>query len=250
MAIKKTIVEWVYEPSSYFEGSGIFSEKDYDIKLENGLASAILSIPQDPVPGELLQEINERLEFIFMTRQLYAHNPFKLKGFSISQIQPDGSKSVNVNLSDGVSVNSFTSQADIIVTDKDGNVVYDSKATRIDKQFAQVESFLKNIKNDVLIKSLLESYSRAVSDPSDELVHLYEIREALSKELGGKDKAVRLLGISKKKWDRLGMLANMEPLEQGRHRGKHKIRRAASQQEIQEARDIARELIESYIRLN
>ena len=250
MAIEKTIVEWAYEPSSYFEGSVIFPEKTYDITLENGLASAILSTPQDPVPGELLQAITERLEIIFMTRQLYVHKPFKLKGFSISQIQLDGSKSVHVNISDGVTAKSFTSQADVISTDKDGNVIYDSRATRITEQFTQVESILKKIKNIGLIKSLLGSYGRAVSDPSDELVHLYEIREALTKELGDKDNAVRLLGISKRKWDRLGILANKEPLEQGRHRGKHEVRRAASQHEIQEARDIARELIESYIRLH
>jgi hypothetical protein len=29
------------------------------------------------------------------------------------------------------------------------------------------------------------------------------------------------LGISKTEWQRLGALANAEPLEQGRHRGKH-----------------------------
>lgn len=250
MAIEKTIVEWSYEPSSYFEGSVIFPEKDYDITLENGIASAILSTPQDPVPGELLQEITGRLEIIFMTRRLYAHKPFKLKGFSISQIQLDGSKSVDVNISFGVAAKCFTSQADVISTDKDGNVIDDSRATRIAEQFTQVESILKNIKNIYLTQSLLGSYGRAVSDPSDELVHLYEIREALSKELGGKDNALRLLGISKNKWERLGILANVEPLEQGRHRGKHEVRRAASQHEIQEARDIARELFVSYIRIN
>ena len=247
MQIDKTVVEWAYEPNSYFEGSVKFSEKDYDITLENGLASATLLTQQDPVPTELLQLITERLEIIFLSRQLYVHKPFILKGFSISKIGPNGSKSVKVNICDGLMVASCTFQADVITTDKDGNVIHDSRVSRIADQSRQVDSILKNIGKSELIKSLLGSYGRAVSDPSDELVHLYEIREALSKELGGEDNAVRTLGISKNKWKRLGILANVEPLEQGRHRGKHEVRRAASQHEIREARDIARELIESYI---
>jgi hypothetical protein len=94
----------------------------------------------------------------------------------------------------------------------------------------------------------LSSYSRAVSDPRNELIYLYEIREALSKKYGGEAKAIVALGISKNRWKRLGILANVEPLEEGRHRGKDEIRRAASSQEIQEARNITRELIESYVR--
>jgi hypothetical protein len=246
MEINKTVVEWAYEPSSFFEGSMIFSEEKYNIKLENGLVHVTLATPQNPVSSELLNEIKERLEVIFMARGLYTHKTFKIKGYSINQIRQDGSKDAQIIIGNGVMAIGCTFQADIITKDKDGKVIYDSKAVRIAEQFEQIEFILKRTGKSDQIKSLLDSYSRAVFDPADELVHLYEIREALSKELGGEENAVRMLGISKNRWKRLGILANIEPLEQGRHRGKHEVRRAASNQEIQEARDIARELITLY----
>jgi len=248
MQIERTVVAWAYEPASYFEGSVTFLGEGFDIKIENGLAEVTLSTPQNPVSGDLVRAIRERLDIIFMSRQLYVHIPYKINGYSINQVRPDGSKDVQITISNAVMVVGSVSQADVIITDKDGSVIHDSKAIRIGEQLKQVESILKTVKKREIIKSLLASYGRAVSDPSDELVHLYEIREALSKELRGEDNAVRILGISRNKWERIGILANVEPLEEGRHRGKHEVRRTASQQEIQEARDIAQELILSYIR--
>jgi len=72
------------------------------------------------------------------------------------------------------------------------------------------------------------------------LVHLYEIRDALAKHYGDEQSARDALSISKTKWDRLGILTNVEPLEQGRHRGKHPTgRRAATESELDEARQLA-----------
>ena len=88
------------------------------------------------------------------------------------------------------------------------------------------------------------SYSRSVSDPSNELIHLYEIRDTLSQHYGGEQKARAALNINHAEWQRLGVLANVEPLEQGRHRGKtiggH---RSASSGELEEARSIVRNWI-------
>jgi len=45
------------------------------------------------------------------------------------------------------------------------------------------------------------------------------------------------VSISTTEWKRLGLLANVEPLEQGRHRGKHAAgRRIATAEELEEAR--------------
>jgi hypothetical protein len=247
MEIDKTVIEWAYEPSSYFESSMIFSEKEYDIRLENGLASITLSYPQDPVPEELINKIIERLELIFLSRQLFVHKPFILKGHTINHINPNGSKSIQIKISETATVVCSSHAPDVMIKDKDGNIIHDSRAIRIAEQYKQVKFILTKYGNNELAKTLLGSYGRAVSDPADELVHLYEIRDALSKAFGGEDKAIKLLGVSKNKWDRLGILANVEPLEEGRHRGKHSSRRIASHHEIQEARDIARELILGYV---
>ena len=91
---------------------------------------------------------------------------------------------------------------------------------------------------------MLQSYSWAVSFPDDELVYLYEIRDAATEPYGKQVAARNALGISKTDWDKLGSLANNEPLRQGRHRGSQTADlRNATEDELEEARRIAREII-------
>jgi hypothetical protein len=92
MPIVKTIVEWAYEPISYFEGSVRHSVRDFEINFENGLVSVMLSVPQYPIPAEIMKAITERIEIILLLRQLIVHKPFKLSGFTINNYHPDGSK--------------------------------------------------------------------------------------------------------------------------------------------------------------
>jgi hypothetical protein len=88
----------------------------------------------------------------------------------------------------------------------------------------------------------------SVRDPANALVHLYEIRDALSKHFGNDTAARKALGISINKWERLGILANDPSLKQGRHRGGSLgALRDATVKELGEARRIARSLIEGYL---
>jgi hypothetical protein len=87
-------------------------------------------------------------------------------------------------------------------------------------------------------------------EPGNELIHLYEIRDALSTKFGG-ERGVRaaLLGISSSDWSMLGRLANDEPIRQGRHRGHHAgALRGATETELAQARAIARRMIDAYLR--
>jgi len=87
-----------------------------------------------------------------------------------------------------------------------------------------------------------------VNDPNNELVHLYEIRDTLSKKFGGENAACQALNISAAQWSRLGQLANNEPLRQGRHRGKNPgALRDATEAELTEARDITRQFVEAFL---
>ena len=95
---------------------------------------------------------------------------------------------------------------------------------------------------------MLRSYDAGVRDPTNELVHLYEIRDALSAKFGGESAARATLAITASQWSRLGQLCNNEPLCQGRHRGKTgEVLRDATEAELAEARGIARAMIEAYL---
>jgi hypothetical protein len=94
----------------------------------------------------------------------------------------------------------------------------------------------------------LWSYSAGVRDPVNELVHLYEIRDALSVKFGGEIRVRSALAITASQWSRFEQLSNSEPLRQGRHRGKTgETLRDASESELIEARCIARAMIEAYL---
>jgi len=70
------------------------------------------------------------------------------------------------------------STADFRVTDKDGNVIADSKRDRLEKKKSLAELIASHRPKDTLLAALLRSHDAAVHDPNNELVH-YEIRDAL-----------------------------------------------------------------------
>jgi hypothetical protein len=90
---------------------------------------------------------------------------------------------------------------------------------------------------------MLRSWSRSTSDPGNELLHLYEVRDALAKHCSGEKGARAALGISGGDWSYIGRLADAEPIEQGRHRGRHPFRRNATGAESEKARNIIRKWI-------
>ncbi|WP_088956947.1 hypothetical protein [Variovorax sp. HW608] len=95
---------------------------------------------------------------------------------------------------------------------------------------------------------MLASYDAAVADPSDEMTHLYEIEDAMKLRFGNPDKAVAALGFSKAEWDRLHKLCNEAPINQSRHRGaRTPPLRDAMPEELEEARSIARRIIDGYL---
>lgn len=86
-----------------------------------------------------------------------------------------------------------------------------------------------------------------MNNPRNELVHLYEIRDALAKRFGGEKGARSALGITRAQWSELGRLADAEPILQGRHSGAHfGSLRDATAAELSSAREIGRGMIEAY----
>ena len=131
--------------------------------------------------------------------------------------------------------------------DKDGNIISDSRRDRIEKE-KNLSELIITYTNDQLAGVLLKSYNAAVADPNNELIHLYEIRDALSKKFRNESTVRKNLAITSSQWSRLRQLSNDEPLKKGRHRGKAvDTLREATESELAEAREISRAMIESYL---
>ena len=241
------VLEWTFSPPDYFEDRIDLNRDDYEMVIDRGKVEArIRPEVYDTIPStrdDLHFALNDR----FLGVQLLTHKPYELSKASMYRLHPDGRKDITVFVEPLV-VTLSLGAPDIIVKDKDGNVISDSRKDRIEKkkELADLAETYRRI--DPTTASLLKSSQAAVNDPNNELVHLFEIRDAVSKKFGGKSAARDALKISSTQWSRFGHLANDEPLKQGRHRGKSPgTLRDATETELMEARNIARRLVEAYL---
>lgn len=239
---ERTELEWEYQPQDLFEVPYRHSSAEYALLIEGGRAIATLIVPQEPVDQRLETLITNHLQGILLVRQLQVHRGYVLEGPRIHQHTGER-KNIAIRVGSGSFVLSG-GQADFVHRDAAGNVLRDTKTERTAGHIAMLNAVVPKIGMSPTLRGLLTSYSRSASDPRNELVHLYEIRDALSTHYRGKQNARTALNIAQSEWQRLGILANVEPIEQGRHRGKHFAgRRDVTDAELQEARSIVRKWI-------
>jgi len=246
MATEKTELSWRYSPTDFFEAPYHWQTDDYTLVADAGTVLVTLRTPSDPIDAGLHNRITKQVEGLFPLRQLLVHRaPFKLNAAGVYQHHSDGTRSISVNAEGGEFL-SLVGQGDFVIRNASGAVVQDTKAERIKDHAKLMDSLMPKLAGSATLNALLESYNAAVNDPANELVHLYEIRDALVEDYGGDAEARRKLQVTEKEWKRLGYLANDAPLKEGRHRGKHSKLRHATAAELDEARKIARHLIEAF----
>jgi hypothetical protein len=195
----------------------------------------------------LANELHQIVLTQFRAVQVLSHEKFTLTRPTFARVRLDGGRDFFVTV-EPARLTLKMGTPEIRHTDSLGNVVYDSRLKRIERRKSLAE-LAARAAGDPVADSILRSYSAAVSDPGNELVHLYEIRDALAHCFGGEAAASATLRINESEWRRLGALANGEPLTQGRHRGQHlRQLRDATEEELEQAREIARSMIEAYLR--
>jgi len=240
------VLEWTFSPPDYFEDLIYIKRDDYEMVIDRGKVEAKIKPDVYQKNANIREDLHCALNDRFLGIQLLTHKAYELSKACMYRLHPDGRKDVTLFVeSSNVLISVGT--VDFIVTDKNGTVVSDLRKDRIKKKNELAELVEKYSRIDATVSSLLKSYQMSINDPNNELVHLYEIRDALSKKFGGETAARDALNISSTQWSRFGQLANNEPLKQGRHRGKFEPLRDATEAELMEARNFARHLVESYL---
>ena len=236
-------LEWVYQPADFFEVAYKYGDPNFQVSIEDGRGVAILTTPREPVAPALQQQIVDCVTGIFLARQLQTHREFDL-GLPKVHVHRGGMTITSKGFTiDGIIAESIP--PDVITTDADGDV-RDTRAERIARHTATLNLFATKLSRGSVLRRMLESYSHAVEDPDDEWIHLYEIRDALATHYSSHRKARAALGIAQDEWDRVGVLANVEPILQGRHRGHHDNLRPATREELAEVRQAVRGWIETF----
>ena len=241
----RTEVEWSYDPPDFFESDHRVNTADYELLFRSGQATAALASPQDPVSEDLERTIEKHVRTIMLTRQLKNRREYKVTGPHIYQHEQD-KKHVTVRVGSAV-VMCSAGQVDLVTTDSEGRMVRDTRAERIADDGTELDFLAAKALKSRSLHGMLESYSRSISDPNNELVHLYEVRDAIAEHYGSEAAGRAALSIRKTEWQTLGFLSNVEALNQGRHRGKHTgVLRPATADELTKARTIVLRWIRAF----
>lgn len=241
----KTIIEWNYSPASFFEAPIETTLAGGKIQIQDGKVKGVFEASHSG-QREFRDKVHELLQTRFIAQQVLTHKKFELAPPSMSRVRSDSRRDVTVFV-DSLELKVTARAPDILLKDKNGNVISDTRAERLEKQGKFGAAVMHSTANDPTLIQILKSFNKATNDPENLLVHLYEIREAIAHVFGGEAHAQLEVGVSKKDWKWFGRLANQEPLIEGRHRGKHKNKRKLEPIELSKALGIAQALIEGYV---
>jgi len=245
--IASTQLEWKYSPKSYLEEPISLSFEGGTLEINEGTALAIVDPTVYQTNEALRDELTSKIESRLHAVQLMTHKEFDLGKASRTDIREDGTKHHYLEVEPAV-LKVAMGAPDIVITDKNGEIVSDTKRERLGKQEWYASLTDKYRASDSTLNRMLESYNASVSDNDNELVHLYEIRDSLVVRFGSKKCAVNQLGITAQQWDEIGELANSRPLKQGRHRGKSAgSLRDAEVAELEQARKSVVYLVDKYL---
>jgi hypothetical protein len=240
-------LEWKYTPETYLEEPISISFEGGDLDIKDGVAIAKIDPAVFHSNSSMWEDLTRQIESRLHAVQIMTHKDFDLSKPSRTDLREDGKKNHFLKIESCVMTMSIGT-IDLIVKDKYGNVVSDTKRERLNKQNKFASLVDKHRNSDATLDQMLKSYQKSVKDPDDELVHLYEIRDSLSERFGSKKIAIKKLGITNDEWDEIGKLANTLPLKQGRHRGKAVgSLRDAERAELEKARKSVAYLIEKYL---
>lgn len=246
MPVTKSIeLGWHFKPD-LFEDDFEINQADCTIAIRSGrIIATTAQLPIDALPARRTV-IEAFVVNLFLGAQVCTRTAYQLSGPTVTYVDSDGTRNHVIECRPA-EVKIYGGTVDLIYTGADG-VVVDTKADRIGrlKRLGQQSALLAQ--TDCTMTRMLRSHQAAILDPEDELIHLYEIRDAAAARLGGDHAARVKLCITHKLWSRFGELCNELPVKQGRHRGKANGElRDATEAELTEARKFAALVIEAYI---
>jgi hypothetical protein len=215
---ENVIMEWTFTPDNYFEGDIKENLGTFNLEIANGKIRATLSHARYDGSNKVLEDIHNEVRAFFEGVQVVSHKPFKLSKYTLFHEHADGRKDITV-FPDPCVMEVGMGTVDVVITDSAGNTITDTRADRIRQKIEFAKLSAKHSSTDSTARGMLSSYEASVNDPGNELVHLYEIRDAVKKKFGNERTAQSTLRISQTDWKRLGSLSNNAPLKQGRHRG-------------------------------
>ena len=239
-------VEWSYKPADFFESDDEIAHAGFRLDRARGVISFEETAEQFDSSPDRAKALGVELTNRLLAIQLLARKRFVLEALRVMRLGADSGSTISVQL-EGSEVAVATDGVHVVKLDADGNTVFDSKAQAIAERVRLSHLSSKYLPEDRVLGAMLRSYDMSVRDSANELVHLYEIWDALASWPPDRKKVHSLLGTKPEMESRFQHLCNLGNLRQGRHRGQGKAPRDATAQELAEARSIALAFVEAYL---
>jgi hypothetical protein len=158
------MLDWKFSPPYYFEESIEISRQDYTMTITDGQVHAKIDSAMYETKSDMREGLHEALNNRFLGVQLLTHRAYELSRPRVTRVHPDGHRDIFVEIEEVLAVASVD-YVDFRVTDKDGNVIADSKRDRVEKKKILAELIASYRAKDTLLASLLRSQTAAVHDP-------------------------------------------------------------------------------------
>lgn len=127
------VLEWMFSPPDYFEDEIHLKRDDYEMVIVNGKVEAKIRPDAYEKNPNMREELHEALNNRFLGVLLLTHEPYELSDASMYRLHPDGRRDVTLFMNPGV-IRISSPNVDLVVKDKNGNVVGDSKKTELKRK--------------------------------------------------------------------------------------------------------------------
>lgn len=242
--MKKIILEWGYNPKTFFEKDVIIENEQYHLEISEGKIVLELKKYNSLITHK---DYNNFIESHFISRMIDNRVNYEIEEGATIFEDENGKRDIHIKPKTINLTATLSTKVSFTTRDKDGNIIYDSEQEEKNRQ----QEFLSKVQNVLdkydIVPHLIESYKNSILHPNDELVYLYEIIDAIQTYFNGQSKARKILNIPKAEWSELGMICNKLPLKQGRHRGQMVGKLKDSKSEIERARKLSQKIIHSFI---
>lgn len=240
----KITMKWKIIPSGYLNG---YEDELFSIlqtKVQDGEIT-IIRETQDVIDPSKERDQIQRIIYNFLLSISLVHRKvaFSLIPTDLA-VESEGKRYLNAEV--GIYVLSGM-DIDFIITNKDGQIIADTKKERMARQQYFFE-LINVCGGDPTALKILESYKNALDHDEKLLVYLYEIRDTLSNYFGNDETAKQMLNLSSRKWSKFGNLANDRSIKQSRHYFELSSNsREITERERNSALSFAQTMIESFL---
>jgi len=151
-------LDWTFSPPDYFEEPVEISRQDYTMTIANGQVHAKIDPAIYEAKPGMRAELHDALNDRFLGVQLLTHRAYELSRPNVARVHPSGRRDIFVEV-EPISIKVSMGAIDFRLTDKDGNVIADSKQERIEKKKNLAELIVSHRTKDVVLAALLVSYA-------------------------------------------------------------------------------------------